>query len=92
MDNKRFSAQAGGFHLTFDNGFTLSVQFKAANYSDNYNKRIYPGDELEFESNTAETAIFTPAGEFLPYKGDQVQAYQSFSEFLEIFDFVRNLP
>ena len=92
MDNKRFSAQAGGFHLTFDNGFTLSVQFKAGNYSDNYNKRMFPGDEIEFDSNTVEIAILKPRGGFLPHNGGDVQAYQSFSEFLEIFDFVRNLP
>ena len=55
-----------GFHITFENGYTVSVQWGAGNYCDNYN----PEDkDFSFkkpaESNTAELAAFDSKGEFV---------------------------
>lgn len=55
-----------GFHMTFENGYTVSVQWGAGNYCDNH----FPKD-MDFswkkpaESNTAEVAALDPRGEFL---------------------------
>lgn len=60
------STMRKGFHMTFENGLTVSVQWGAGNYCDNH----FPSD-LDFtfskdaESNTAEVAIFGADGEFI---------------------------
>lgn len=48
-----------GFHITFDNGVCVSVQFGRGNYADNYNLPI--GDRMGLgglESTMAEVAIW----------------------------------
>lgn len=55
-----------GFHTTFENGYTVSVQWGAGNYCDNY----FPKDKdfsckKPAESNTAEVAAFDPRDEFV---------------------------
>jgi hypothetical protein len=53
-----------GFHITFENGWTVSVQFGPGNYADNYNMRI--GDEDKEAGNrgstTAECAVWGADG------------------------------
>ena len=51
-----------GFHLTFDNGYNISIQWGAMNYADHYNG-------YEKSSNTAEVAIWYEHGPFLPHSG-----------------------
>lgn len=49
-----------GFHITFQSGVTLSVQFGAANYCDNYDREIgYERAEHRITSTTAELAMWT---------------------------------
>lgn len=58
-----------GFHVTFDNGFTVSVQFGYGNYCENR----YEGDSNEYNqrrlgeqgSATAEVAVWGPDGKFV---------------------------
>jgi len=48
-----------GFHIRFDNGVCVSVQFGGGNYGDNYDMRI--GSEPEhhiLESSNAELAVW----------------------------------
>jgi len=45
-----------GFHITFANGYTVSVQFGYGNYCDNRNKGAYGGDVDP--STTAEVAAW----------------------------------
>lgn len=46
---------ASGFHITYENGITVSVMFGKANYCENRNKN--PTGEI-IESKNAEVAIF----------------------------------
>ncbi|MBK9497695.1 MAG: hypothetical protein IPO08_24925 [Xanthomonadales bacterium] len=69
-----------GFHVRFENGYVVSVQFGPGNYCDNYNMDI---GEQENEagakgSSTAETAVWGPDGEMIDRgNGDTVQAHQA---------------
>jgi hypothetical protein len=49
-----------GFHLTFDNGWTVSVQFGPGNYSDNHHADFDYLQEKRppWSSTTAEVAAF----------------------------------
>ena len=68
-----------GFHMTFENGYTLSVQFGMGNYCSNRHEPLnesvletiekYVGPE---ECKDAETAIWDVNGDFLKYKGEDV--------------------
>lgn len=50
-----------GFHMTFENGWTLSVQFGAGDYCDNYNHSLEPIPA----SRDAEIAAWNDQGEWL---------------------------
>ena len=54
-----------GFHLTFDNGYTLSVQIGTYNYCDNEDR-----EQVE-TSSTFEGAIFDKMGELIPWPAPQ---------------------
>jgi hypothetical protein len=57
-----FNITAGkGFHITFDNGFTVSVQWGSGNYGDNYLNFKDPAPA----STTAELAAWGPNGDML---------------------------
>lgn len=79
-----------GFRVTFENGYTVSVQFGPGNYGSNYN--------LGFESmgkpmsaDLAETALIDPAGNFVPYKEDDVQGNQSPADVLVLMNYAASL-
>ena len=60
------STMRKGFHMTFPNGLTVSVQWGAGNYCDNH----FPDDKdfswsKDAESDTAEVAVFGPDGKFI---------------------------
>jgi len=81
-----------GFHITFENGYTVSVQFGPGNYSDNYGLSImdYYGKPVP-PSSTAETALLDPSGNFVKYKGDDVQARQTPEDVLELLNYAANI-
>ncbi len=54
-----------GFHITFENGVSVSVQFGGGNYCDNYHAEIGRDRERDQESTTAEIAIIPRYGEWL---------------------------
>lgn len=60
------STMRKGFHMTFPNGLTVSAQWGAGNYCDNYipenNDYTCSKDAV---SNTAEVAVISPDGEFI---------------------------
>lgn len=64
---KKFvSTMRKGFHITFENGLSASVQWGAGNYCDNH----FPADmdfshSKDAESNTAEVAVFDKDGGFM---------------------------
>lgn len=53
-----------GFGITFENGYTVSVQFGPANYCDHYRRRIGHDEEDcgREGSGSAECAVFGPDG------------------------------
>ncbi len=76
-----------GFHVTFENGWTVSVQFGSGNYCDNYDRDIGRDDEAcgKEGSSTAETAVCGPDGSMVDRgNGDTVQARQSPAEVLAL--------
>jgi hypothetical protein len=81
-----------GFHITFDNGYTVSVQFGAGNYCDNYDLVIMDyRDKAVPPSRTAETALLAPNGDFVQYKGDDVQGRQTPEDVLELLNYAASL-
>ena len=65
-----------GFHVTFTNGWTVSVQFGRGNYSDNYEHKEYGGPVPN--SATAEVAAWPNGGEMISLgDGDTVAGWQT---------------
>ncbi len=87
-----------GFHLTFPNGVTVSVQFGPDNYCDNYDKDILDWSMSKgkgtIESNTAEVAMWNKKETWIsneyPGDHDDVIGYQDFEEVWKIFEWARN--
>ena len=52
------STESKGFHITFKNGLSLSVQWGKGNYCSNYNGDFYNSFCRGAESATAEVAVF----------------------------------
>lgn len=85
-----------GFHITFDNGYTVSVQFGFGNMCSNKNLDLqeYPIPNGVPESKTAETALMIRherGTTFIPYKGEDVQGYQNAKDVLELLTYAENL-
>lgn len=66
-----------GFHLTFANGYTLSVQFGPGNYCEHRNHPTYSAPRgCDWSLEGAEIAILAPSGAFLPLdNGDKVAGW-----------------
>lgn len=83
-----------GFQITFDNGYTVSVQFGPGNYGSN--RQLDPmtrdyTDNNGLSATTVETALMNPEGEFVSYKDDDVQGYQNVNDVLELINFASKL-
>jgi hypothetical protein len=87
-----------GFHITFENGYTVSVQFGPGNYCDNYNRRIPEDEEAcgEEGSTTAECAVWNSRGkELIPYSvwhGDMVSNRSTPAKVLELLNWAASQP
>jgi hypothetical protein len=80
-----------GFQVTFDNGYTVSVQFGPGNYGSNYNASFLDEMGKPQQATTVETALMNPEGEFVSYKDDDVQGYQNANDVLELINFASKL-
>ena len=80
-----------GFSITFDNGYTVSVQFGPGNYSSNYNLSMLENINKPMTAGLAETALIAPDGSFVAYKEDDVQGYQDAAGVLELLDYASKL-
>ena len=65
-----------GVHITFANGYSLSIQWGQGNYCQNRNIDVPYRSEVP-ASATAETAIIDPNGAFIEYNGNNVQGWQT---------------
>ena len=80
-----------GFHITFENGYTVSVQFGPGNYCDNYNRGIGYEDEIcgEEGSTTAECAVWAQDGKLIEcplFDGDTVSNCSTPAEVLALLN------
>ena len=80
-----------GFKITFDNGYTVSVQFGPGNYSSNYNLSKLDNMGKPMNATLAETALLDPDGNFVQYKDDDVQGYQSPADVLALMNYAASL-
>lgn len=80
-----------GFHVTFENGWTVSVQFGGGNYCANRDE-VQIGSERgrdTLRSMDAETAVWGPDGKMLEVagaEGDTVQGWRSPAQVLELLN------
>lgn len=96
------STMRKGFHMTFPNGLTVSVQWGAGNYCDNH----FPKDRdftfsKDAESDTAEVAVINSRGKFIDpqrffdyeiYSDGEVAGYFTPSQVVELLANVRDWP
>jgi hypothetical protein len=84
-----------GFHITFPNKWTVSVQFGPANYCDNYNKEIGREEIASGKegSETAEVAVLTPQHTMWEFpEGDTVLGYKTPLEVLQLMNLIASQP
>ncbi len=81
-----------GFHITFENGYTVSVQWGAGNYCENYDKNTFTeeeqfktGEEISF---TAEIAVWASDKKMIKMPGwdDTVKGWCSPKEVLKLMN------
>lgn len=81
-----------GFHITFENGYNVSVQFGPANYCDHYNRNIGIDEEDcgKEGSGTAECAVWKGKSrdmiEHPLFSGNTVGGYMSPAQVLELLN------
>jgi hypothetical protein len=86
-----------GFHMTFQNGWTVSVQFGPASYSEHYltTPDVIAKDARSWSSKNAEIAAFKD-GKFYEFPvspdHEDVKGYCSAEEVADFIHLVRNLP
>ena len=78
-----------GFHITFPNGYTVSVQWGPGNYCNNYGRKFSEAAQCGADgSNTAECAVWKKDDEMISYGdwGDTVSNRSSPTEVLELLN------
>jgi hypothetical protein len=84
-----------GFHITFANGWTVSVQFGPGIYCENYDMPIsVEGNRKAGEkgSGTAEVACWGPDGKMISFGDDTVKGYQNPAEVLQLLNQAEEKP
>ncbi|RJQ29183.1 hypothetical protein C4571_01985 [Candidatus Parcubacteria bacterium] len=85
-----------GFHMTFENGYTVSIQFGPGDYCDNYDMEIGEQDEAAGAngSSNAEYAVWGQGGEMIQYGdwGDTVSNRSTPAQVLELLNWAANQP
>jgi hypothetical protein len=79
-----------GFHITFTNGYTVSVQFGPGTYSDNHGAdfKLYRNPEF-MTSNTVECAVWAGDGAMIKrpsFGGDTVGSYMTPEDMLKLMN------
>lgn len=87
----KFQSRVGGFQITFENGYLISVQFRAGNYCEHYHSSDYDPQGM-LESSNAEIAIIhEETNEFQTLdNGDVVKGYLSPDEVFEWIERAKN--
>lgn len=93
-----FSITGGkGFHMRFENGWTVSVQFGPYNYCSRRNtsfETLQTSKEKgeEWGSETAEIAAWPTKGEWYSFGDDTVAGHESVAEVLAFMQKIAALP
>jgi len=77
--------QRRGLHLSFDNGYSLSVQIGAYNYCDNSGKTTPLRERDNLESTTAEMAIIFN-GDLIPWPDGSGKSYDTVGGYIPVSD------
>lgn len=86
----KFRARVGGFSITFENGYLISVQFRAGNYCEHYDSGDYDPQGV-LESKDAEIAIIhVESNEFQILDYDKVKGYVKPDELPEWIEKAKN--
>lgn len=80
-----------GFQITFDNGYTVSVQFGPGNYGSNYSLGMLDNMGKPMTAATAETALIGPDNAFVEYMDDDVQGHRTANDVLELLNYASKL-
>lgn len=82
-----------GFWLTFENGWTLSIQFGQGNYCANYDYGLRSQEWFE-DCPTAEIAAWPPGGDMVHWdvSGDSVLGHQNADQVLAHIEDVSTRP
>ena len=82
-----------GFHITFPNDVTVSVQFGGGNYCENYDVPIDSSITEGMEAADAEIAVWDKDGTWyvVPDADGEVLGYQSAQDVLEILKWASEL-
>jgi hypothetical protein len=82
-----------GFRMTFENGWTISVQFGYGNYCDNNHHPEgfdFSTKQDIVNSSNAEIAIWDKDGEWFDFGGDTVKGYCTADEVASWIEKVKN--
>lgn len=79
-----------GFHMTFDNGWTASVQWGSDNYCENFDLDVRSADARAGVkgSKTAEIAAWDKDGNWYNFGDDNVKGYVTPNEVLMFLNMV----
>jgi hypothetical protein len=80
-----------GFHIRFNNGWTVSVQFGAGNYCDHYGRFEISASWYRGEARTAEIAAWDIEGNNYSFGDDTVAGYRTPAEVLEFMNTIAAL-
>ena len=90
----RCNPNNSGFHIKFENGWTVSVQWGPHNYADNYWYTFEPNnaaDGTRLVSNVAEIAAWDADRNWYEFEDDNVKGYVKPEEVAEFIAKVANL-
>jgi len=89
---ERMNDAIRGYHVIFENGYTLSIQFGFGTYSTNYDLRPTTNKDVNYENNTStvEIAVWDKNRNWIGFEGgDNVFGYlplEKISEFVSLVD------
>ena len=85
-----FSSTNKGFAITFENGWTASVQWGPGNYCDNRYVHIDFIPQKPMTSKDAEIAAWDSKGVWHRFESDDVKGYCKPAEVLEFLNMIAN--
>jgi len=79
-----------GFQMTFENGWTVSVQWHSFAYCDRKGFDYAPGSEEFNDSQTAEIAAWDSNGDWYEFGSDTVLGYQTPDQVAAFMEYIKN--